>query len=200
MPGEKELQLGDETFLASTVELTASPSPSVRFWVLKSYDKAAFFLNTLNRSLIVLGLLAILAGSAVVAFVAYTFTKPLAHLVDGVHALEAGNFTYPLVLRQGDEVAELTGAFDRMRTTLQRAQQELLATERLATIGRTASSISHDLRHPLTAIVANAEFLCDDRMPAHQREELYAEIRIAVDHMPASISAVTLGKSRGAIP
>jgi len=183
MPGEKELQLGDETFLASTVELTASPSPSVRFWVLKSYDKAAFFLNTLNRSLIVLGLLAILAGSAVVAFVAYTFTKPLAHLVDGVHALEAGNFTYPLVLRQGDEVAELTGAFDRMRTTLQRAQQELLATERLATIGRTASSISHDLRHPLTAIVANAEFLCDDRMPAHQREELYAEIRIAVDHM-----------------
>jgi signal transduction histidine kinase len=70
-----------------------------------------------------------------------------------------------------------------MRTTLQRAQQELIASERLATIGRTASSISHDLRHPLTAIVANAEFLCDKRLPANQREELYGEIRVAVDHM-----------------
>jgi hypothetical protein len=43
IPGEKELRLGDETFLASTVELTQSPAPSVRFWVLKSYDKAVFF-------------------------------------------------------------------------------------------------------------------------------------------------------------
>ncbi len=56
---------------------------------------------------------------------------------------------------------ELTDAFARMRESLHEAQQRLLAAERLATIGRMASSISHDLRHPLTAVLANAEFLAE---------------------------------------
>ena len=46
-----------------------------------------------------------------------------------------------------------------MRDDLHDTQQRLLHAERLATIGRMASSISHDLRHPLTAVLANAEFL-----------------------------------------
>jgi len=137
----------------------------------------------LNQRLLALGLIAILAGSAVVFFVAYTFTRPLANLVSGVQALGTGVFAYPLESRKGDEVAELTAAFDGMRTSLHRSQQELLAAERLATIGRTASSISHDLRHPLTAVVANAEFLCDEDLDAGQREELYREIRTAVDQL-----------------
>jgi signal transduction histidine kinase len=112
-----------------------------------------------------------------------TFTKPLASLVSGVHALETGDFTYPLANRSGDEVAEVTAAFERMRISMQRSQQELLGAERLATIGRVASSISHDLRHPLTAVVANAEFLCEPDLDARQREQLYGEIRAAVDQM-----------------
>jgi signal transduction histidine kinase len=85
--------------------------------------------------------------------------------------------------RASDETAELTVAFDRMRKNLQRTQFDLVAAERLATIGRTASSISHDLRHPLTAVVANAEFLCEDDLDPAQREELYREIRSAVDQL-----------------
>ena len=38
-----------------------------------------------------------------------------------------------LVVGGGDEVAEVTGTFDRMRTNLQRTQRELLDAERLAT-------------------------------------------------------------------
>jgi len=102
-----------------------------------------------------------------------TFTKPLANLVSGVRALETGDFAYPLANCSGDEVAEVTAAFERMRISLQRSQQELLGAERLATIGRVASSISHDLRHPLTAVVANAEFLCERDLDTDQREELY---------------------------
>jgi signal transduction histidine kinase len=77
-----------------------------------------------------------------------------------------------------------------MRTTLQTTQQQLLASERLATIGRTASSISHDLRHPLTVVVANAEFLCDRRLRPNEREELYGEIRTAVDQMTDLIESL----------
>ena len=70
-----------------------------------------------------------------------------------------------------------------MRESLHQAQQRLLNAERLATIGRMASSISHDLRHPLTAVLANAEFLADADLNRQQREELYLEIRVAVNRL-----------------
>jgi signal transduction histidine kinase len=77
-----------------------------------------------------------------------------------------------------------------MRTSLQKTQRELLDAERLATIGRMASSISHDLRHSLAAIVANAEFLCESNLTPGQREDLYAEIRIAVNQMTELIESL----------
>ena len=178
-----ELRLGDEAYLATTVELAPRVPPHVRLTVLKSYDKGSAFLERLDRSLLGLGLMAVLAGSVAVFLISYTFTKPLANLLDGVRALEKGDFAYPLPNRSGDEVSELTTTFARMRTNLERTQQQLLATEQLATIGRTARSISHDLRHPLTAVLANAEFLRDKSLDADQREELYREIRTAVNQM-----------------
>jgi len=178
-----EIRLGGETFFASMVRLDPNVSPFVRLAVLESYDQASMFLDHLNRRLLGLGILAVLAGTAVVFAVSFTFTKPLANLVAGVRALEEGNFEYPLMSRANDETAELTVAFDGMRKNLQRTQSDLVAAERLATIGRTASSISHDLRHPLTAVVANAEFLCEDDLNPAQREELYREIRTAVDQL-----------------
>jgi signal transduction histidine kinase len=178
-----QLRIGDETFLAATVLLAPSVPPFVRLTVLKSYDKGALFLDRLDRSLIALGLIAIMAGSFGVFLVSYTFTRPLANLVAGVRALAGGDFAYPLAQREGDEIAELTASFDRMRKQMQTTQQQLLSAEQLATIGRTARSISHDLRHPLTAVLANAEFLRDHNLNAPQREELYGEIRTAVDQM-----------------
>jgi signal transduction histidine kinase len=104
--------------------------------------------------------------------------------------LEKGDFHYVLEARGGDEAAEVTRAFNRMRANLLKTQQELLESERLATIGRMASSISHDLRHSLAAIVANAEFLCEGRLTGEQREELYQEVRIAVNQMTELIDSL----------
>jgi signal transduction histidine kinase len=137
-----------------------------------------------------LGLTAVLGGSALVFFISHTFTRPLGHLVEGVRALGRGDFHYQLDAHGSDEVAEVTGAFNRMRDSLLKTQQELLDAERLATIGRMASSVSHDLRHSLAAIVANAEFLCESRLSTDQREELYQEIRIAVNQMTELIDSL----------
>jgi signal transduction histidine kinase len=179
----EEVQLGDEHFLGTSLELAPGKTPSVRLSVLKSYDQATAFLDSLNRLLLALGLAAVAGGSALVFLISHTFTRPLGNLVAGVRALGKGDFHYALDPRGGDEVAEVTGAFNRMRASLLRTQQELLEAERLATIGRMASSISHDLRHSLAAIVANAEFLLESRLSTEQREELYQEVRIAVNQM-----------------
>lgn len=188
--GPEEIQLGDERFLGASLELADGKSPSVRLSVLKSYDQATAFLARLNHLLLALGLAAIVAGSMLVFLISHTFTRPLAGLVEGVRALERGDFTYALEGSGGDEVAELTGAFNRMRASILKTQQELLEAERLATIGRMASSISHDLRHSLAAIVANAEFLCESRLSSDQREELYQEVRVAVNQMTDLIDSL----------
>jgi signal transduction histidine kinase len=186
----EEVQLGDERFLGTSVELAPGRTPSVRLTVLKSYDQATAFLDNLNRLLLALGLAAVAGGSALVFFISHTFTRPLGNLVAGVRALEKGDFHYKLDARGGDEVAEVTGAFNRMRASLLTTQQELLEAERLATIGRMASSISHDLRHSLAAVVANAEFLLEGRLSTEQREELYQEVRIAVNQMTDLIDSL----------
>lgn len=190
IPEPEQVQLGDERFLGTSLELATDKAPSVRLSVLKSYDQATAFLDSLNRLLLALGLTAVLGGSALVFFISHTFTRPLGHLVEGVRALGRGDFHYHLDARGGDEVAEVTGAFNRMRDSLLKTQQELIDAERLATIGRMASSVSHDLRHSLAAIVANAEFLCESRLSTDQREELYQEIRIAVNQMTELIDSL----------
>ena len=188
--GPVNIQLGSEQFLASSVELAAGKAPSVQLTVLKSYDQATAFLDNLNRLLLALGLAAVAAGSGLVFLISHTFTRPLGNLVEGVRDLEKGDFNYALDARGGDEVAEVTGAFNRMRANLLKTQQELLEAERLATIGRMASSISHDLRHSLAAIVANAEFLCEANLNPEQREELYQEVRVAVNQMTDLIDSL----------
>ena len=188
--GPEEIQLGEERFLTTSLELSGGKNPSVRLVVLKSFDQATAFLDSLNRLLLALGLAAVLGGSALVFFISHTFTRPLGNLVEGVRALEKGDFNYALDAHGGDEVAEVTRAFNRMRDSLRKTQQELLEAERLATIGRMASSISHDLRHSLAAIVANAEILCESRLSSDQREELYQEVRVAVNQMTDLIDSL----------
>ena len=189
-PEPTRVQLGNERFLAISLELTPRKMPAVRLVVLKSYDQATAFLDSLNRLLLLLGLGAVLGGSALVFLISHTFTRPLQDLVQGVRALGKGDFTYRLTAQGGDEVAEVTEAFDRMRNSLLKTQRELLEAERLATIGRMASSISHDLRHSLAAIVANAEFLCEGGLSPDQREELYQEVSVGVNQMTDLIDSL----------
>ncbi len=188
--GPLDVEVGKENFVATSLDLSGQQQTPVRLTVLGSYDQAAKFLGNLNRLLLLLGLTAVLLGSGLVFLISYTFTRPLATLVEGVRALEHGDYHHPLDPRGSDEVAELTSAFDRMRASLLKTQQALLESEQLATIGRMASSISHDLRHALAAVVANSEFLCDGRLTSAQREELYQEVRTGVNQMTDLIDSL----------
>jgi len=186
----RDIEIGSERFLATSLVLSGSRLMPVRLSVLGSYDQATKFVAQLNRYLVLLGFAAILVGSGLVFFISHTFTRPLGSLVAGVRALEGGDFHHPLDRRGGDEVAELTSAFDRMRASLLKTQRDLLESEQLATIGRMASSISHDLRHSLAAIVANSEFLVDSHLTTPQREELYQEVRSGVNLMTDLIDSL----------
>lgn len=178
-----EVRLGSESFLARTVRVSDGTPPFVTLTVLKSFDQATAFLNNLNQWIVGIGVAGVAAGSLLVFLVSTTFTRPLARLVDGVRALEQGDYDYPLEERGRDEVSTLTAAFSRMRQELQTTHRKLIEAERMALIGRMANTISHDLRHPLTAIQAYAEFLAEPGLNEAQRKDYFQEIRIAVNRM-----------------
>ena len=71
-----------------------------------------------------------------------------------------------------------------------RAQSQLIEAERMSEIGRMACSISHDMRHSLTAIYANAEFLERHDICASVRAVLLLEIQEAVHAMTERLDSL----------
>jgi signal transduction histidine kinase len=62
--------------------------------------------------------------------------------------------------------------------------------EPLSAVSRMVALVSHDLRHPLTAILANAEFLTRSDLGESEKNDLYCEIRCAVDRMNELVSSL----------
>ncbi len=172
----------DHYFLSSTA-VPADRSGPVRCYVLMPLAPVTHFVRRLDRTIFILGTSAILLGGFLFGFVARRVTLPLDNLVSAVRALAAGDFRYSLSAAGSREVAELSTSFGQMRCELIKSQQQRIDTERLAAVAQAASSISHDLRHYLAAVVANAEFLYEADNVKFHREEIYQEIKSASDQM-----------------
>lgn len=71
-----------------------------------------------------------------------------------------------LALKRGpSEVVRLAESFDRLLACLAQAQKQLAQSERLATLGRIAASVAHELRNPLSGIKMNLRVLRDELAP-----------------------------------
>jgi signal transduction histidine kinase len=77
------------------------------------------------------------------------------------------------------------------------APRQLIEAERMSAIGSMACSISHDMRHSLTAIYANAEFLERHDICASVRANLLLEIQEAVLAMTERIESLLQFGSSG---
>jgi signal transduction histidine kinase len=189
---------GETRFLITKGDLSADATAPLQLVVLKSFEPAERTISDINRMVLIVGLLALLSGTALMIVVSRLVTRPLEELSKSVRAFGLGDVRHHVPRHGTQEVRELSEAFARMRHEIQAANQAVLESERLATIGRMASSVSHDLRHYLAAIYANAEFLASDRFSPKERADIFSEIRAAVAGTTEMLESLLIFSRTGA--
>ena len=73
---------------------------------------------------------------------------------------------------------------------LRSIQRNFPIPESLPAVSRILALICHDLRLPLTAILANAEFLTQSDISETERNEFYQEIRWSIDRMNELVTSL----------
>lgn len=189
--------LAGRHFELGAIDLDTGPTTPLRCYLLLPLDTADAFLEHLNRTILILGLTAALFGSAFVTLISRAIIRPLDKLVTAVRALGAGDSSYSIRPHGSMEVAALSESFLSMRSELAESQRKQIEAERLAALGRAAASISHDLRHHLAAVMANASFLHDAANLGFDPEEIYGDIQRASARMTGLIdSLLEVGSDR----
>ena len=134
--------------------------------------------------LVGLGLLTFLVG-ALTSIYARRVLAPLTAVTDRAKAVAEGDLTPREVVATNDEIGELATTFEGMVAAIQRARAELVQAERLATIGKMAAHITHEIRNPLSSIGLNVELLEEEVAASGEKEpaQLVAAIKSEVDRL-----------------
>ena len=100
--------------------------------------------------------------------------RPVKELIDGTHRVADGDLDYRLAIRNHDELSDLAASFNKMTaevsgvqaeieervrrktTELDQAHRSLLASEKMASIGKLAATVAHEVNNPLFGILTYA--------------------------------------------
>lgn len=113
------------------------------------------------RLLVALSILAALIG-VVMALYVRRVLQPLGAVTRRARDVAAGDLSPRAVVYTGDEISELATAFESMVGAIAAMREQMLATDRLATIGKMAAHVTHEIRNPLSSIALNVELLEDE--------------------------------------
>ncbi len=177
------------------------------------------------RNLALIGLVMVALLAAMGRYVAARIVRPIQTLRQGVEAISQGTYDGPIDIRTGDEFEELATAVHRMANKLKASRAELEAmndeltrrveekttevakqmrklelSERLASLGKVASGIAHEINNPLGIILNRIECMEAEAAQLLLPDELARDLA-ALRSQAERISRVTksmLTLSRGA--
>jgi signal transduction histidine kinase len=132
--------------------------------------------------LVGLGLLTLFVG-VVTSLYARRVLAPLTAVTERANAVARGDLRPREVVATNDEIGELATTFEGMVAAIQRARSELVHAERLATIGKMAAHITHEIRNPLSSIGLNVELLEEEVASEKEAAQLLAAIKAEVDRL-----------------
>lgn len=117
-----------------------------------------------NFSLFVSVLLLLPALIVTVVF-SNRFTKPLNKITNAVTDFKENRGAFKLEVKSKDEIGALATAFSEMVEDLGQAQEQLIQSEKMASIGQLAAGVAHEINNPVGFIGSNIytlETYCDD--------------------------------------
>jgi len=115
-----------------------------------------------------------LAGLLVAGFAAWALadsvSRPVRRLAAAAAAVAEGDFSRTLPIGSSDAIGSLTHTFNRMAASLkerdeqlhERTRLQLTRSERLASIGRLAAGVAHEINNPLTGVLTFSHLLLED--------------------------------------
>ena len=151
--------------------------------IYKSLDAALASLGPIRRNIYLIGLGGILLSLIFSYILARSVTHPVEELAAASRAFGEGRLDVAVQVKSNDEVGTLAHAFEEMRTSLLRAREELVRTERLSTVGRMANAIIHDFKQPINSVKGFADLLRLPGIDDHKREKYADMILGGLDRM-----------------
>ena len=120
----------------------------------------------LRWGIIILAVVILVMSIVVAQFAAGKIARPLALLVENLRAISMGRHTRSLPRQRTEELNELSLAFNEMQRNLGTAESErdqardmMLQNAKLASIGKLAAGIGHELNNPLNNILSYASLI-----------------------------------------
>jgi two-component system NtrC family sensor kinase len=123
---------------------------------------------------------------------------PIKELTAGTHRVADGDLNYRLPVRSNDEIGDLAASFNKMTTEvagmhaeieervrrktaeLDQAHRSLLSSEKMASIGKLAATVAHEVNNPLFGILTYARLTQKEveKGSAGSRAEIIEQLRI----------------------
>ena len=104
-------------------------------------------------------------------------SRPVEALAAGTRRVAAGDLTTTIPAVGRNELGELARAFNTMTARLAEDQRQLTQADKLASVGRLAAGVAHEINNPLTGVLSYASFLLDR---AQENPELRADLEVIV--------------------
>ncbi len=150
------------------VFVTGSPTRWASIKIGHSLEDMRADVRRTRRVLILIGLGGLLVGLAGSSVLAKRITRPLKELVEGTVRISRGDFSRRIGLESADELGDLARSFNEMtgrlleaRERMEAANRKLVQAEKLASIGRLAATIAHEIRNPLTSVKLNIQRIAE---------------------------------------
>lgn len=137
--------------------------------------------RAVDSALVLTGLGLVLAVGA--AFWMLRTLWPLRVLRERTRQIAGGDYAHRTGVRSRDEIGDLAREFDAMAHAIEEREQKLIRSERLATVGRMAAHITHEIRNPLASVGLYVELLGDEVGDNAEAHRLLGSIGGEVDRL-----------------
>lgn len=117
-------------------------------------------INSAKINAIIFTILVIIALSTILGFIVkWLVDKPVLELVKATQIVASGNLNYSIKDMGKDELGMLARSFNYMTQKLAEARLQLFQSDKLASLGRLAAGVAHEINNPLTGILTYSSFL-----------------------------------------